>query len=150
MAFVCGHAKIVQALADVKDNSDSGQFMAIQQAARTALEHPEIADRVREKYRRRLQKLVAALGKVGFRTSMPGGSYFLYARAPKGCGDRSFANAEEASQFLIQEQSVICVPWDNAGPFLRFSATYLAGDEAEEDRLMAETVSRLGKLGLRF
>jgi LL-diaminopimelate aminotransferase len=150
MAFVCGHAQIVQAFADVKDNSDSGQFMAIQQAARAALEHPEIGDRVREKYRRRLRKLVAALNQVGFRASMPGGSYFLYARAPKGCGERTFANAEEASQFLIHEQSVICVPWDNAGAFLRFSATYLAKDEAEEDRLMAETVARLGKLGLRF
>ena len=59
MAFVAGHPKIVQAFADVKDNCDSGQFMAIQQAARAALEHPEIGDRIREKYRRRLQKLVA-------------------------------------------------------------------------------------------
>ena len=33
MAFVAGHPKIVQAFADVKDNCDSGQFMAIQQAA---------------------------------------------------------------------------------------------------------------------
>src|SRR5713226_6352326 len=37
MAFVAGHPKIVQAFADVKDNCDSGQFMAIQQAARAAL-----------------------------------------------------------------------------------------------------------------
>ena len=150
MAFVCGHPKIVQAFADVKDNSDSGQFMAIQQAARAALEHAEIGDRTREKYRRRLQKLVTALNKVGFKASMPGGTYFLYVRAPRACGDRTFANAEEASQFLIHEQSVICVPWDNAGPYLRFSATYLAKDEAEEDRLMNETVNRLGKLQLRF
>src|SRR5438128_5151149 len=57
MAWVCGHRQIVQAFADVKDNSDSGQFMAVQQAARVALEHPEIADRIRAKYRRRLQKL---------------------------------------------------------------------------------------------
>src|SRR5437879_6717129 len=107
MAFVAGHPRIVQAFADVKDNSDSGQFMAIQQAARAALEHPEIGDRTREKYRRRLHKLVAVLGKVGFRAKMPGGTYFLYVPAPKSCGERSFANAEEASQFLIQEQSVI-------------------------------------------
>jgi LL-diaminopimelate aminotransferase len=150
MAFVCGHPKIVQAFSDVKDNSDSGQFMAVQQAARAALEHPEIGDRIREKYRRRLQKLVVALNQVGFQAKMPGGTYFLYSRAPKSCGERSFANAEEASQFLIHEQSVICVPWDNAGPYLRFSVTYLAKDEAEEDRLMTETVQRLGKLQLRF
>jgi LL-diaminopimelate aminotransferase len=150
MGFVTGHPKIVQAFADVKDNCDSGQFMAVQQAARVALEHPEISDQVREKYRRRLQKLVAALTKVGFQAKMPGGTYFLYAPAPKAAASRSFANAEEASQFLITEQSVCCVPWDDAGSFLRFSATYLAATLAEEDQMMADTVERLGRLGLKF
>jgi LL-diaminopimelate aminotransferase len=150
MGFVCGHPRIVQAFADVKDNCDSGQFMAIQHAAATALKHPEIGDGIREKYRRRLTKLVAALNKVGFACTMPKGTYFLYARSPKGCNGRTFANAEEASQYLITEQSVCCVPWDDAGSFLRFSATYLAQDEAAEDALMAETVARLGALGLVF
>src|SRR6185436_10095034 len=50
MAFVCGHAKIVQAFADVKDNSDSGQFMAIQQAAKAALDLPDIGPATRAKY----------------------------------------------------------------------------------------------------
>src|SRR5947209_6331302 len=63
MAFVAGHPKVVQAFADIKDNSDSGQFMAVQQAARAALEHPELGEAIREKYRRRLTKLVAALQK---------------------------------------------------------------------------------------
>ena len=150
MAFVAGHPKIVRAFADIKDNVDSGQFMAIQHAARAALDHPEIADRVRAKYERRLRKLVAVLNKVGFEAKMPGGTYFLYVKAPKACGDRMFANAEEASQFLIGEQSVICVPWDNVGPYLRFAVTYYAADEREEDALMAETVRRLGDLHLRF
>jgi len=150
MAFVAGHPKIVQAFADVKDNSDSGQFMAIQEAAAVALRHPEIFEKTRVKYQRRLKKLVDALNKVGFKASMPGGTYFLYAKAPTGCGDRKFPSAEEASQFLIHEQSVICVPWDNAGAYLRFSVTYLAKDEREEDTLMEETVRRLGNLALRF
>jgi LL-diaminopimelate aminotransferase len=150
MAFVAGHPKIVQAFADVKDNCDSGQFMAIQQAARAALEHPEIADRTREKYRHRLQMLVAALNQIGFKAKMPGGTYFLYVRAPRAWGEKTFANAEEVSQFLIQEQSVCCVPWDDAGPYLRFSVTYLAKDEGEEDTLIRETVQRLGRLKLRW
>ncbi|HEV3444188.1 MAG TPA: LL-diaminopimelate aminotransferase [Gemmataceae bacterium] len=150
IGFVAGHAKIVQAFADIKDNSDSGQFMAIQQAAKTALEHPEIGDRTREKYRRRLQKLVTALNKVGFRARLPGGTYFLYVRAPRACSGRSFANAEDVSQFLIQEQSVCCVSWDDAGAYLRFSVTYLAKDESEEDALMQETTERLGALQLQF
>ena len=36
MGFVCGHPKIVSAFADVKDNSDSGQFIATQKAAAAA------------------------------------------------------------------------------------------------------------------
>jgi LL-diaminopimelate aminotransferase len=150
IGFVAGHPKIVQAFADVKDNCDSGQFMAIQQAAKAALDHPEIAERTREKYRRRLKKLVAALSKVGFQARMPSGTYFLYVKAPCGCSGREFASAEEASQFLIRDQSVCCVPWDDAGAYLRFSVTYLAKYEAEEDALMTETMTRLGKLELRF
>jgi LL-diaminopimelate aminotransferase len=150
LGFVCGHPTLVQAYADVKDNSDSGQFMAIQHAAAAALLTPAIPVEVRTKYRRRLEKLVAALKRVGFACEMPGGTYFLYTKAPVAAGERRFASAEEASQFLIAEQSVCCVPWDDAGAFLRFSATYLAKDEAEEDALMAATVERLGRLKLEF
>ena len=150
LGWVCGHPKIVQAYADVKDNSDSGQFMAIQHAAAVALRAPAIPKEVCAKYRRRLVKLVATLQKVGFPCRMPGGSYFLYAKAPLAAEGREFKTAEDVSQFLIHEQSVCCVPWDDAGSFLRFSTTYTAKDEAEEDALMADTVTRLGKLGLKF
>jgi LL-diaminopimelate aminotransferase len=150
MAFVAGHPKLVQAFADVKDNCDSGQFMAIQQAAAEALRNPDIGDRTREKYRRRLAKLVAALTKVGFQATMPHGTYFLYVKAPKACAAMTFATAEDASQYLITEQSVCCVPWDDAGPHLRFSVTYQAIDEAAEDALMAATVERLAALKLVF
>ena len=38
LGWVCGHERIVRAFADVKDNCDSGQFMAIQKAAAAALD----------------------------------------------------------------------------------------------------------------
>ncbi|MGL6076517.1 MAG: LL-diaminopimelate aminotransferase [Fimbriiglobus sp.] len=150
MGFVAGHTKIVQAYADVKDNSDSGQFMAVQHAAAAALRDASIPVAIRTKYERRLRKLVAALQTAGFECTMPGGTYFLYAKAPVTATGRTFANAEEASQYLIHEQSVCCVPWDDAGKYLRFSVTYIANTEAEEDALMAETTSRLQGMGLKF
>ena len=150
MGFVCGHPTIVQAYADVKDNSDSGQFMATQHAAAAALRDPAIPTAIRAKYQRRLEKLVAALKQVGFTAVMPGGTYFLYVKSPKSAGGTAFANAEEASQHLITEQSVCCVPWDDAGAFLRFSVTYTAKDEAEEDALMATTVQRLTAMKLAW
>ncbi len=55
IGWVCGNAKLVQAFADVKDNCDSGQFSAVQQAAVTALDTPAIPEKIRGKYQRRLQ-----------------------------------------------------------------------------------------------
>lgn len=144
LGWFCGHPRIVQALADVKDNSDSGQFIAIQKAAITALDDPTIPQRTRAKYHRRLEKLVAMLRRCGFSCDMPGGTYFLYAPAPVGTADgRRFADAEAASQYLIQEHSIVTVPWDDAGPHLRFSVTYEAADERAEDALMAAAEERL-------
>ncbi len=151
IGWVCGNEFLVQAFADVKDNCDSGQFPAIQKSAAAALDNPAIPEAIRAKYRRRLEKLVATLAGCGFRCEMPGGTYFLYTQSPVGVeGGIRFDNAEQASQYLITEKSIVTVPWDDAGPFLRFSVTYVAEDEAAEDALMAETAARLSQLSLEF
>ena len=148
LGFVAGNSLIVRAFADLKDNTDSGQFIAIQKAAIRALDDPEIPVRTRAKYRRRLEKLVAVLCRCGFHCKMPGGTYFLYVPSPKGvAGGPAFDTAEAASQYLITEHSICTVPWDDAGSYLRLSATYEAPDEAAEDALMAETEARLKKIG---
>ncbi|REK06712.1 MAG: LL-diaminopimelate aminotransferase [Planctomycetota bacterium] len=144
MGWVCGHERIVQAFADVKDNCDSGQFLAIQKAAAAALDDEAIPRQVRAKYERRCRKLVDVLNATGFKCQMPGGTYFIYAQSPRGlAGGPQFETAEAASQYLITEHSICTVPWDDAGAFLRFSVTYEAADEAAEDALMAETKQRL-------
>ena len=151
IGWVCGHPRLVRALGDVKDNFDSGQFIPIQKAGATALDDPEIPRRTCAKYRRRLEKLVATLRRSGFDCKMPGGTYFLYAPSPKAAaGGREFPTAETFSQYLIAEHSICTVPWDDAGPYLRFSVTYEAPDEAAEDELMVETETRLKRIGPEF
>ena len=151
LGWVCGHERIVRALADVKDNSDSGQFIAIQKAAAVALDDPQIPRQARAKYHRRLRKLVNTLRRCGFQCDVPGGTYFLYTPSPKGIdGGPCFQSAEEASQYLITAHSICTVPWDDAGAFLRLSVTYEAADEAAEDALMAETERRLKQIRLVF
>ncbi|MCP3690833.1 MAG: LL-diaminopimelate aminotransferase [Planctomycetaceae bacterium] len=151
IGWVCGNERIVQAFSDVKDNSDSGQFIAIQKSAAAALDNESIPERIRLKYRRRLEKLVEMLTRCGFQCSMPGGSYFLYMAAPKGIvNGPEFETGEAASQYLITEHSIVTVPWDEAGPCLRFSVTYVADDEQAEDALMAETEARLNQVQFVF
>ncbi len=148
LGFVAGHPRLVAAYADMKDNSDSGQFIAIQKAGVTALDDAALLPAIRAKYERRLRKLVDALRELGFDANMPGGTYFLMVKAPRGVeGGPRFDDAEAASQWLIREKMVCTVPYAE-GEMLRFSTTYRVDGEAGEDALMAELNQRLA--GIRF
>jgi len=153
--FVAGNELLVKAYGDVKDNTDSGQFLAIQHAAAHCFEHPEITEKISAKYSRRMDGLVAALRAAGFNAKKPKGSFFLYVAAPKaatskGGERREFKNAEEVSQWLITEKLISTVPWDDACAYLRFSVTFAAKDEADEKRVLAEVGGRLGGVKFEF
>lgn len=150
LGFVAGPARVVQAFAEVKDNCDSGQFKAIQVAACAGIADMALSESIREHYRVRLEKLVKILRNAGFDATMPGGTFFLYTQAPVGAAGIDFPNAEAASQYLIREQSVSTVPWDDVGSFLRFSSTFESAGKADDDRVLAELARRLDKAALRF
>lgn len=71
IGFVAGNPLVVKAFSDVKDNNDSGQFIAIQKAAAYGLEHPEITEAIAAKYSRRHNMLVDALNSLGFKAEKP-------------------------------------------------------------------------------
>lgn len=153
--FVAGNPLLVRAYGDVKDNTDSGQFLAIQHAAAYCLDHPEITAQIAAKYSRRMDALVETLRRAGFNVRKPRGSFFLYVKAPqaaiKADGTRvPFANAEAASQWLITERLISTVPWDDAGAYLRFSVTFVARDGADEARVLGEVARRLGDVRFEF
>ena len=150
LGFVAGSKRVIQAYAEIKDNTDSGQFKAIQHAACAGIADKRLSNTIRAHYEKRLKKLVDALQKVGFDAQMPGGTFYLYVEAPKGVGSVSFANAEESSQYLIREHLISTVPWDDAGAFLRFSATFESKGEQDDDRVISELTRRLKKAGLRW
>lgn len=151
LAFAAGNARVIAGYGMVKDNYDSGQFKAVQKAGIHALDHPEITDRIKAKYERRLRSMVDTLRDLGFSATMPAGTFYLYVRMPKGVrGGRQFANAEEFSEFLITEKLISTVPWDDAGPYLRFSATFEAKGKADEKRVLAEFKKRMNGLAFEF
>jgi len=151
LAFVAGNDRVVAGYATVKDNYDSGQFKAIQKAGVHALDHPEITEKIKVKYERRLRSLVSTLNAMGFDARMPAGTFYLYVGMPKGVkGGRRFANAEEFSEYLITEKLISTVPWDDAGPYIRFSATFEAKGKADEKRVLAEFKKRMSGLQFEF
>ena len=151
LAFVCGNELVVKGFRAVKDNNDSGQFAAIQKAGGYCLRHPEITEKTAIKYSRRLTSLVRRLNDIGFSVSKPKASFYLYARIPQGTQDgRRFASAEDFSAFLLKEKLISTVPWDDAGAYIRLSATFEAKNEQEEERIISEVARRLGEVGLVF
>jgi LL-diaminopimelate aminotransferase len=153
--FVAGNELLVKAYGDVKDNTDSGQFLAIQHASAYCFDHPEITEKIAAKYSRRMDALVQVLRDAGFNARKPQGSFFLYVKAPKAAvktdGSRiEFKNAEEISQWLITEKLISTVPWDDACSYLRFSVTFSAKDPTDEKRVLAEIARRLSDVRFEF
>ena len=158
LAFLVGNELIIKAFATVKDNFDSGQFIPIQKAGIYCLQHPEITERVRQKYERRLRKMVKILNEVGFKAKMPGGTFYLYVKSPTKANGIEFKTAEDFSQYLIKEKLISTVPWDDAGHYLRLAACFVAKDEngnptteeKYEDMVLEEFKRRLEDLDLEF
>lgn len=151
LAFIVGNENIISAFGHIKDNYDSGQFIAIQKAGIYALEHPEMTDKIASKYKRRLEMMVDALNSVGFSAKMPKGSFYLYVGAPKGTKNGiKFKTAEDVSEYLIKERLLSTVPWDDVGCYLRFSSTFIAKNEEDERRVILEMKKRLEELELVF
>jgi LL-diaminopimelate aminotransferase len=153
--FIAGNELLVKAYGDVKDNTDSGQFLAIQHAAAYCFDHPEITEKIATKYSRRMGALVEVLRAAGFNAIKPKGSFFLYVKAPKAAvkkdGSRiEFKSGEDVSQWLITDRLISTVPWDDAGAYLRFSVTFIAKDQADEKRVVSEVSRRLSEVRFEF
>ena len=151
IAFIAGNRKLIKAYGTVKDNTDSGQFRAIQKAGIFALNHPQLTEGICQKYSRRFDLLVGALNEIGFSVRKPKATFYFYVKAPKGTETGvSFKDAAEFSEFLIREALISTVPWDDAGAYVRFSVTFEAETPEKEREIIDEVKARMKKLRLRF
>jgi LL-diaminopimelate aminotransferase len=151
MAFIAGNSKAISTYGTIKDNTDSGQFRAIQKAGIYAMNHSEITRDICSKYSRRFDLLVNALNELGFNAKKPKGTFYCYVKCPKGTDTGIiFKNAEETAKYFIENALISVVPWDDAGAYLRFSVTFEAGSEEEEKSIINEMKNRLTGLKLLF
>lgn len=122
IGFACGNETAVQALGTVKNNLDSGQFTAIQDAAIVALTASQqcVADMC-DLYQHRRDLIVDALRAIGVDCNAPKATIYMWARVPEGETSESFATR------LLEQAHVIVTPGSGYGPdgegYIRISLT---------------------------
>jgi len=138
IGWVAGNSKIVCALNQLKENIDSGQFNAVQNAVAFALSrHESIVPGIRERFRARAENFSAGLRECGWNFTEPKGGCFVWAKPP-------FRNKSLASvYFMLDRISLLAAPGSGFGKFgegyVRFSLT-------EPEKTLSEAVSRIKSL----
>ena len=140
VGFAVGGAPMVAALGQVKANTDSGIFTAIQMAAKTALEQYAIlTPPIREMYKSRRDAFVDGLRALGWDVPTPPATFYVWIPCPSGISSMDLCSR------LLLEAHVVTTPGIGFGPaaegFVRATLT------VETPRLL-EAVERIGKLGL--
>lgn len=146
IGFVVGGAPLIKAFALVKDNTDNGQFIAIQKAGISALdEGAEFLAANRAKYGRRLKEVSSILNAAGIPCQPSPGTFYLYIPVPDQFKGHKFKDAQAFTDFLITNFGMISVPWDEAGPHVRLSMTFEVGngDFADEQAVFSALRERL-------
>jgi LL-diaminopimelate aminotransferase len=105
IGWACGNAKLIQALAKVKSNLDSGIFSAIQLAGVTALEGPQqhIKDMCRI-YQERRDILVNGLNSLGWKAKPPKATFYLWLKMPNKNDSIKF------SAQLLEKANIVVTP----------------------------------------
>lgn len=139
LGWACGNAKLIQALAQVKSNYDSGIFQAIQIAGIAALKsNPEITEEIRAVYQERRDYLINGLRSIGWKVTPPQATFYVWAKIPKG-----FASSMEVSKTFLEKADIIVTPgvgFGQAGEgYIRMTLT------VTKDRINA-AVERLRKV----
>ncbi len=140
VAFAVGNAEAIQNLGKLKTNIDSGVFLAIQEAAITALSGSQdcVAD-VKKVFQRRRDIAVDGLASLGIKVRKPRATFYIWAHVPKGYTSAEFA------EMLIEKTGVVVTPGSGFGDegegYFRVSIT------APEERIK-EAIERLRKLSL--
>jgi LL-diaminopimelate aminotransferase len=142
VGFVVGNRHIVQGLRTLKTNLDYGIFRALQTAAETALQLPDVyLHEVQARYRTRRDFLIQGLGELGWSLTKSKATMYLWVPCPPGIGSTDFA------LYVLQQTGVVVTPGNAFGSggegYVRVSMI------ADCDRL-GEALKRLKQAGITY
>ncbi|HDD64487.1 MAG TPA: aminotransferase class I/II-fold pyridoxal phosphate-dependent enzyme, partial [Firmicutes bacterium] len=120
IGWACGNEKLVNALAKVKENIDSGTFEAIQYAGIEALSgSQECVNEMRKIYKERRDTFAEGLKKLGFNIRIPQGTFYFWVKVED--------NSIKFVDFLLENGKIVATPGIGFGPsgegYVRFSMT---------------------------
>jgi LL-diaminopimelate aminotransferase len=110
IGFAVGKKELVQGLAKIKSNIDSGVFTAIQYAGAYALDNLErIVPPLRAVFKERRDYLAKALQELGFELKIPQATFYLWVKVPKGFTSTDFCRK------LLEELDIVVTPGNGFG-----------------------------------
>lgn len=138
LGFVCGNSEIIEALAKVKANVDSGVFNAIQVAGIAALKKIDsVTRRANALYQKRRNIFINGLNKIGWNIPKPKATFYVWAPV---FGRHTSVTLAQA---LLDKADVIATPGNGFGAsgegYVRMALT------VDEGRLK-EAVARIAKI----
>ncbi|MDP3804338.1 MAG: LL-diaminopimelate aminotransferase [Candidatus Omnitrophota bacterium] len=137
LGFACGNRELVDGLAKVKSNIDSGVFFAIQKAGVAALENYDHHIRfVTKIYEARRDLLVDGLMALGWSVEKPKAAFYVWAKVPPRYTSATFAKT------LLDKADIVATPGNGFGEhgegYVRFALTV-------DKKRIGEAVERIGK-----
>jgi LL-diaminopimelate aminotransferase len=138
IGFAAGRPELIGALTRVKSYVDTGPWLAVQQAAVTALDHAErLVQPVRDELARRRDAAVAALREAGFTVDVPRAAMYLWVVLPDGVKSAAFARR------ALEERGVVVLPGSGFGPA---GEGYFRIALVTSPARLSEAIGRLGEL----
>ncbi len=121
--WVAGCAQVIEALARVKTNIDSGIFQAVQLAAVAALERgDETIAQNNKVYEERLNVFVAGLNGIGWKVVQPKATFYVWVKNP-----RKAKSSVELAKLLLERANIVATPGVGFGKYgegyMRFAMT---------------------------
>ncbi|GMB09506.1 LL-diaminopimelate aminotransferase [Thermolongibacillus altinsuensis] len=111
IGYVVGNKEMIKALSIYKSNTDTGQFTPIQLAAAHALNGDQTCIRKHNDiYWERMKAMIEGLKTIDIHVEPPKGSFFIWAKTPKGYTSSEFAES------VLEQAGVIITPGHAFGP----------------------------------
>ena len=138
LGWACGNAKVLQGLAKVKENVDSGVFQAVQFAGIAALTGDQkCVETMRATFQERRDIFVGGLQKLGWKVDKPKASFYVWAEIPPRY------TSMHCVTVLLEQAGIVATPGMGFGPagegYVRFALT-------QDKKRLSEALQRLEKI----